>query len=101
MATATPVKFGGGTRNRGTFHVEKFNMFDADDQERYSELRTKADDASSGIEIELIKEYSCKEVVREGSGDGMTVTTSDHIYLLVHYWEKKPKALKGEQSEKL
>lgn len=100
-ATARPLKAGVGARDLGTFRAEKFSLFESDDLERYAELRNKANDASSGIKIETMREYSRKTTCREGSGNDQTVTTSEEIILLVQYWENPPKRNKGDSDEEI
>lgn len=98
-AKATPVRTGFGPKDLGEFTVERFNMFDGDGAEKYAELRNKANDLSSGIKIEMVREYSRKTVVREGQGEDQVTTTKDEIWLVVHYWVKKPKRNKGDSDE--
>jgi len=94
-AKATEVKYSNSAAALGDFKCEKFNLFDADEMESYGVLRTRANNASSGISIEHIREYTRKTVIREGGPEGI-VTTQDDVYLVVHYWEKKPKRTKGD-----
>lgn len=101
MAKATPLKAGFGPKDLGDFKVEKFNMFEENDLELYADLRNRANDRSNGIKIELMREYSRKTTVREGSGQDQCVTTTEEIILVVHYWQKKPKREKGDTDEKV
>jgi hypothetical protein len=101
MAKVTIVKAGFGNKNLGTFHAVKFNMFDAEDLAKYAELRDRANDASSGIKFEMIREYSRKTTVREGQGEDLVATTTEDIILVVQYWEKKPKRNKGDNDAEL
>ena len=89
---ATPLKVPFGTEDYGTFHAEKFNMFEDADLEKYSRLRNRANDASSGIKIEMMREYTRKETTREGDSS----TTTEDIILVVQYWEKTPKRKNGD-----
>lgn len=100
-AKATPVPFNTGTKNHGDFRCKKFNIFNDVDMQEYADLRTRANDASAGIQIEQIREYSRKETIREGAGESLSVTTIEDIYLVVHYWEKKPKRTKGDSDEEV
>ena len=101
MAKVTQVKAPFGSRNLGTFHAEKFSMFEDDDLERYAALRNRANDAANGIKIEMMREYSRKTTVREGQGEDQIVTTSEEIILVVQYWENKPKRKQGDSDEEL
>lgn len=98
MATAKEVKVAGGKRNRGEFRCESFNIFLKEDREQYADLRTRANDASSGIDIELVREYSRKNTYRDGDGN---VTTEEDIILVVHFWEKKPRKDKGDSDDEV
>ena len=99
MGKATSVPFGGNARNLGEFRSEKFNIFEEEEMAKYSDLRTKANDASTGITIEQIREYSRKTTTNEGSGESVISTSSEDIYLLVQYWTKKPKRNSGDSDE--
>jgi len=101
MAKATPVPFGGNSTDHGEFHSEKFNIFEEEDMVQYSALRTKANDASSGVVIEQIREYTRKTTEREGSGEDVSVITTEDIYLVVQYWKKKPKRKNGESDDEI
>jgi hypothetical protein len=101
MAKVTQVKASFGNRNLGTFHAEKFSMFEEVDLERYAELRNRANDASNGIKIEMMREYSRKTTVREGQGEDQIVTTSEEVILVVQYWENKPERKEGDSDEEL
>lgn len=98
-AKATAVPFGGNSKNLGTFHSKKFNIFEEDQMELYAELRTQANDASSGITIEQIREYSRKTTTHEGQGPEAIATSVEDIYLVVQYWEKKPKRKTGDSED--
>jgi hypothetical protein len=98
-AKVTEVKVATGNKALGEFVVERFNMFDGDDMEKYAELRTRANDASRGINIEQIREYTRKTTTREGEGPDCVVTTTEEIFLVVHYWTRKPIADKGDSDE--
>jgi hypothetical protein len=98
-AKVTEVKVATGSKNLGEFVVEKFNMFDDDDMKKYGELRTNANDASRGINIEQVREYTRKTTTREGEGPDCVVTTTEEIFLVVHYWTKNPIANKGDSDE--
>ena len=100
-AKATALKAGFGPRNLGDFHIEKFSMFEDDDLERYADLRNRANDASKGIKIEMMREYSRKTTHREGQGNDQNVTTTEEIILVVHYWEKTPKRIKGDSDDEV
>jgi hypothetical protein len=101
MAKVTAVKAGFGPRNHGTFRIEKFSMFEEDDLERYAELRNRANDASQGVKIEMMREYSRKTTTREGAGNDQVVTTTEEVILVVHYWEKTPERTKGDSDEEV
>lgn len=98
-AKATPMRASFGNQNLGDFHAEKFSMFEDDDLEKYSELRNRANDASNGIKIEMMREYSRKTTTVEGAGEGQVTISSEEIVLVVQYWEKAPKRLKGDNDE--
>jgi hypothetical protein len=97
LAQATPLKVPYGTEDYGTFKAEKFNMFDTEELAVYSELRNRANDASSGIKIEMMREYTRKETTRDGDSS----TTTEEIILVVQYWEKTPKRNKGDSDEEV
>jgi len=101
MASATPIRASFGNSDHGVFHAEKFSMFEDEDLERYADLRNRANDASNGIKIEMMREYSRKTTTREGSGQDQVVTTSEEIVLVVHYWAKEPQRTKGDSDEEL
>lgn len=98
MAKVSEVKFGNPAADLGDFRCDRFNLFEPDDMDRYGELRTRANNASSGIEIEQIREYSRKTVIKEGGPDGI-VTTQEDVFLVVHYWERPLKKIKGESDD--
>jgi len=95
-AKASEVKIGSSGRNLGDFKVGTFNIFDKDDMKEYTALRTDANDVSRGISIEQIREYTRKSTSREGEGPDCIVTTTEEIFLVVHYWVRKPIADKGD-----
>ena len=95
MAKVTKLKAGLGRVDRGTFKCVKFELFDETGADSYADLMTRANDASSGITIEHIREYSRKSTVREGSGQDQVVTTKEEIVLVVQYWQKDKKKKKG------
>jgi len=101
MAKVTEVKFGSSNSNLGNFRIEKFSMFEDADLERYADLRNRANDASSGIKIEMMREYERKNTVREGTGQDLVVTTSEEVILVVQYWEKAPKRAKGDNKDEI
>ena len=101
MAKVTEMKAGFGPKNLGMFQIKKFSMFEEDDLERYAELRNRANDASQGVKIEMMREYTRKFSTVDGSGENQIVTTSEEIILVVHYWEKKPKRTKGDSDDEL
>jgi len=100
MAKVSEVKIGGGSAHLGTFHCKTFNLFEQESMDEYADLRTRANNAASGIKIEQIREYSRKTVIREGGDDGIVTTTED-IFLVVHYWERKPKRTKGDMEDEV
>ena len=90
MVKVTDVKFSTGGKNLGEFHCDTFNLFDPEDRELWIDLRNRAADASNGIKIELVREYSTKKTETESMESGASLTrTSDEITLVVHYWVKK------------
>ena len=99
MAGATPLKASFGPNNLGTFKAEKFNLFEPSELEAYSELRNKANDASAGVKIEMMREYSRKTTTHDGDGASAVTTTTEEIFLLVQYWEKPPTREKGASDE--
>ena len=101
MAKVTPLKAASGPRNLGEFRIEKFSMFDEDDLEKYAELRNRANDASQGIKIEMMREYERKSTTSEGAGAEQVRTTTEEIILVVHYWEKISKKTKGDNNEEI
>ena len=99
MPKVTELRTGTARKDLGEFRIKKFNLFDDKDMGGYAALRSKSNDASSGIKIELIKEYSRKTTVKEGDGEDLVVVTTEDIYLVVHYWFKEPKGSKGEKDD--
>lgn len=99
MSKVTEVKFGSPSANLGVLRVEKFNLFEQDQLDDYADLRTRANDSSSGIRIEQIREYTKKIVTREGDGEAAIVTTTEDVYIVVQYWEKETKSEKEETDE--
>lgn len=95
MATVTPLKVGSGNKNHGSFRIAKFSLFDDDDLQEYEELRNKDNDASSGVKIEMIREYQRKRTTKEGSGEDQVVHSWEEIILVVQYWEKAPSMASG------
>lgn len=95
-AKVTEVKVATSGKNLGEFVVKRYNMFDDEDMSEYAQLRTDANDASRGINIEQIREYTRKTTTREGDGPDCVVTTVEEIFLVVHYWTRKPIADKGD-----
>jgi hypothetical protein len=98
-AKASELKVAGGSKNLGDFCVDRFNMFDSEDMKEYARLRTDANDASKGIAIEQIREYSRKTTTREGEGPEAVVTSVEEIFLVVHYWKRKPILDKDDSDE--
>lgn len=103
MAKVTQLKWATGNRNKnfGTLHIKKFSIFNEDDMEAYAKLREADGDASSGIKIGYIREYSRKTTTTEGDGSERIVTTTEEIILVVEYWEKSPKRTKGDSDEEV
>ena len=99
MAGATPIKASFGPNNLGTFRAKKFNLFEEDELDAYSELRNRANNASAGVKIEMMREYARKTTTHEGEGATSVTTTTEEIFLLVQYWEKPPKRKKGASDE--
>lgn len=97
-AKATELKVTSTSRNLGEFHVERFNMFNDEDMLRYAALRTTANDASTGVRIEQIREYTRKSTTHEGEGETSSSTTVEEIFLLVHYWIRKPTTSKSNSN---
>ena len=101
MAGATPLKASFGSSNFGDFKCEKFNMFEPEGMESYAELRNRANDASKGVKIEMIREYTRKTTTTETEGSTSTSTTKEEIFLMVQYWEKAPKREKGDSDDEI
>lgn len=101
MAKVTPLKAGFGPKNHGHFRIEKFSMLEEDELDNYAALRNRANDASEGVKIEMMREYSRKTTTREGAGADQVSTTTEEIILVVHYWENPPKRTKGDSDEEL
>ena len=98
---ATPLRAAFGTQNLGKFHAEKFSLFEVEDLERYADLRNRANEAANGIKIEMMREYTRRTTVVEGSGEGQITTSSEEIVLVIQYWEKAPKRQKGDNNDEL
>lgn len=95
-AKASEVRVATPGKNLGEFKIERFNMFNDEDMLEYAQLRTDANDASRGINIEQIREYTRKTTTRDGEGPDCVVTTVEEVFLIVHYWTRKPIADKGD-----
>ena len=93
---ATPLSATFGKKDLGTFHAEKFNLMEDEGLEAYAKLRNRANDASEGVTIEMMREYTRKSTTREGEGNKAIMTTTEDIFLLVNYWVKSSKRQKGE-----
>jgi len=101
MATVSELKTGSGGKDWGAFRVQTFNLFDSDAADEYATLRTRANDASSGVRIENIQQFSRKMSTSQGDGEDRVVTTVEEIFIVVQYWEKKPKRDKGDTVDDL
>jgi len=101
MSKVTPLMAPGGKRDLGKFHVKNFNLFEADELEAYEEIRTQANDRSSGITIEHIQQFTRKTTTVEGDGDNQIRTTTEDLYMMLQWWEKpvKPATESVEKSE--
>lgn len=97
MGKSTPVAYG-SRKNFGNHHCRMFDMEDEDACGEYSELRTKSNDAGSGIKIERVKEIIKTESEIKVGRDGRVENKKDHYLLYVEWWEAKPVA-KGEADE--
>lgn len=93
---ATPLSATFGKKDLGTFHAEKFNLMEDEGLAAYAKLRNRANDASEGVTIEMMREYTRKTTTREGEGDKATIITTDDVFLLVKYWVKSSTRQKGE-----
>lgn len=100
-AKATPLRVPLGSQNLGDFHAKKFSMFEEDDLEKYAEFRNRANDASNGIKIEMMREFSRKTTSVEGSGENQTTISSEEVILVVQYWEKAPERIKGDNDDEV
>lgn len=101
MAKVTPLRAAFGTQNLGEFKAVNFSMFNEEDLAKYAALRNRANNAANGINIEMMREYSRKSTVIEGSGEGQVTTSSEEIVLVVQYWEKAVKSQKGDKANEL
>jgi len=101
MAKVTPLKASQPGKNLGEFKAKSFNLFEPDELEAYSELRTKAADLSNGIRIETIREYSRKTTKTEGYGETQVTTTTEEIILVVQYWERPVARKKGDSDDEI
>ena len=96
-AKASPMAYSPG-KNFGEHHCRMFDMEDDDSCKEYSELRTKSNDAGSGIKIERVKEIIKSETETRVSKEGRTEEKKDHYLLYVEWWQAKPIA-KGDADE--
>jgi hypothetical protein len=101
MAKVAPLRAGLPGKPQGVFKVEKFSMFEAEGLEAYANLRNRAADATSGIKIELMREYSRKTTETSGEGDSQVFTTTEEVILVVHYWEKPVVRKKGDSDDEV
>lgn len=99
MAKVSDLKFGAPGTDRGSFHVETFNLFEQDDADNYAQLRTRANDASSGIQIEHIQQFARKTSTAQGDGEDRVVITTEEMHIVVQYWEKPIKRDKGDSED--
>lgn len=96
MAKISEVKVGPSGRDHGSFRVQTFNLFDQDDADNYAELRTRAQNASSGVQIDNIQQFSRKNSTSQGEGEDRVVITTEELYIVVQYWEKDLTRDKGD-----
>lgn len=101
MAKATPLRASFGNGTNGVFHSEKFNIFCDEDLKQYAQLRNRVNDTTNGIKIETMREYTRKTSVKEGSGEDQSLTTSEEVILVVHYWAKKPERILSDNNKDL
>lgn len=101
MATVSELKTGTGGQDFGSFRVETFNLFDREDAENYAHLRTRANDASSGVQIENIQQFSRKNSTSQGEGEDRVVITTEELFIVVQYWEKTPTRDKGDTEDEV
>ena len=99
MGKVTELKVATPGRNQGTFKVRNFNMFKGDDLEAYAELRNKANDASSGVRIEMMREYTRKQSETAEGAEGPITRSWEDIILVVQYWEKDPKRVSTGEND--
>lgn len=99
MPSVKEVRVPGGTANQGDFKVRAFNLFDEDDAAAYAELRTRANDRSSGIKIEHLKEVARKETTITGSGEDQVTTVKEDLFMMVTWWEKPIAKDRGDDDD--
>jgi len=101
MAKVSEVKVTGGTSDLGVFHAKLFNVFNPDELGEYEDLRGKARDASSGVKIDHIKELTRKRVVVDREGDNERTETTEDLYIMVQWWEKRVERDKGDSNAEI
>lgn len=99
MAKVSDLKVGPPGKDFGSFRVETFNLFESEDADRYAELRTRAQDASSGVRIEHIQQFSRKSSTAHGDGEDRVVTTTEELFIVVQYWERQLTRDKGDTDD--
>ena len=101
MAKVTEVKVTGGTSNLGTFRTKLFNVFHEDQLAEYELLRGKAMDASSGVKIDHIQQLARKTTIVDREGDHERTETTEDLFLMVQWWEKRVERDKGDSNAEL
>lgn len=101
MGSVSEVKTSAPGEAKGKFCMGVFNIFKEEDRAEYEDIRTKNNDASSGVKIESIREFTYKSSHTHKDDDGgQTTIVNEELHLVVQYWDNRPeKDQKGTPDE--
>jgi hypothetical protein len=90
---ATKVNLPSYGRNLGKFHIQRFNIINADDRMQYERIRTLGSQPGSGIVIDHMKDLNEVEEHRDVEGN---VDRIERWYIVVSWWENEDLTKKAE-----
>lgn len=95
-AKVTQMRVPGPKGHKGVFKCKHFNMFDEEDLAAYTQLRQKDNDPSSGLVIDVMREFIRKIRDEEYEGEMKTVHEEEIPHVYIEWWEKPPSRTKGD-----
>lgn len=95
-AKATALRVPTPGRFLGKFRFRRFNVLNAQDISDYEKLRTEANDPSSGVVIENIRDLKEIEEHRDAEGN---MTRIERLYIIVQWWFNDKKQSKKPEPE--